>query len=146
MHSTSCQSGAWWRDHNTPVLHSLHSYAGYTSQATNQIQGCLVFQSLSGQAPEYLTSDCHLVAYLWTWECALFRVHTIISMTAVLKSVAPVCGTLYLTTSGKLKSVTNISNGSSKLFYLGTTAHCDLLIAYMRLWVFLLTYLFTYLV
>ena len=47
------------RDHITPVLRELHWLP--VRQRIKFKVACLVFQSLSNQAPEYLTADCRLV-------------------------------------------------------------------------------------
>ena len=52
-------TGARRRDHITPVLHELHWLP--VRQRIKFKVAWLVFQSLSGQAPEYLINDCHLV-------------------------------------------------------------------------------------
>jgi hypothetical protein len=52
-------TGARRRDHITPVLRELHWLP--VKQRIKFKVACLVFQSLSNQAPAYLIDDCHLV-------------------------------------------------------------------------------------
>jgi hypothetical protein len=52
-------TGARRWDHITPVLRELHWLP--VRQRIEFKLACLVFQSLSGQTPEYLSSGCHLV-------------------------------------------------------------------------------------
>ena len=52
-------TGARRRDHITPVLRDLHRLP--VRQRIAFKIACVVFQSLSGQAPEYLINDCRLV-------------------------------------------------------------------------------------
>jgi len=53
-------SGASRRDHITPVLRELHWLPVH--QRIHFKLGCLMHKSLSGQAPQYLADDVHLVA------------------------------------------------------------------------------------
>ena len=53
-------SGASRRDHITPVLRELHWLPVH--QRIHFKLGCLMYKSLSGQAPQYLADDVQLVA------------------------------------------------------------------------------------
>ena len=53
-------SGASRRDHITPVLRELHWLP--VRQRIHFKLGCLMYKSLSGQAPQYLADDVQLVA------------------------------------------------------------------------------------
>jgi len=53
-------TGAWRRDHITPILRQLH-WLLVRQRVTFKI-AVLVFQCLTGQAPAYLADDCRLTS------------------------------------------------------------------------------------
>ena len=77
-------TGARRRDHTTPVFHDLH-WLPVRQRYAFKI-ACLVFQSLSGQAPEYLINDCRLVTgsrrSIDSRMCCVPRTRTTVSVTA----------------------------------------------------------------
>ena len=80
----------------TPVLQQLHWL-----QVLERIEfkvACLVFKSLAGQAPEYLSETViSFVGHsgLPTPELALYQEHTTISVTELSPFLVHICGTHY---------------------------------------------------
>ena len=125
-------TGARRRDHITPVLHDLHWLPVWQRIACKI--ACLVFQWLSGQAPEYLINDCRLLLVHEDHlipEYVVFHGRTTVLGTAAFPLPVHTCGTIFPRTFDKPIWVTNISNGSWKLICLEITAHCDFF--YLRL-------------
>jgi hypothetical protein len=143
--SDRCSSSrARRRDHITSVLHELH-WLPFRQRIKFKVT-CLAFQSLSGQAPEYLVHECSLVTR--SLRSADIRTCTVPwthnrygDRSSCFRSIEH--STKWLTTIwNKLRTLSMTTE--NRLF-----SRCIVTCWYMRFWIayfyLLLTYLMTYL-